>query len=182
MKRQILLELVDYISTTKNWFTESVLVAIIDMISANLFRTLAPQSELVLDGAGDEEEPALDPAWSHLQIVYEFLLRFIVSTDTDAKLVKKSINGPFVLNLLELTNSEDPRERDYLKTILHRIYGKFMSLRSFVRRSINHTFYRVIYEVERHNGVGELLEILGASVVCEVPCLCWSYSFEDSGP
>ena len=29
---------------------------------------------------------------------------------------------------------EDPRERDYLKTILHRIYGKFMSHRPFIRR------------------------------------------------
>jgi hypothetical protein len=28
-----------------------------------------------------------------------------------------------VLKLLELFDSEDPRERDYLKTILHRIYG-----------------------------------------------------------
>lgn len=31
--------------------------------------------------------------------------------------------------LLELFSSEDPRERDYLKTILHRIYGKIMALR-----------------------------------------------------
>ena len=32
----------------------------------------------------------------------------------------------FVVRILELFDSEDPRERDYLKTILHRIYGKFM--------------------------------------------------------
>lgn len=30
--------------------------------------------------------------------------------------------------------SEDPRERDYLKTILHRIYGKFMVHRPFIRK------------------------------------------------
>jgi len=30
------------------------------------------------------------------------------------------------VRVLELFDSEDPRERDYLKTILHRIYGKFM--------------------------------------------------------
>ena len=35
----------------------------------------------------------------------------------------------FVLKLLDLFDSEDPRERDYLKTILHRIYGKIMALR-----------------------------------------------------
>jgi len=66
--------------------------------------------------------------------------------------------------LLQIFQSEDPREREYLKTILHRIYGKFMSLRSFIRKSINHEFYAVIYENERHNGIGELLEILGSII------------------
>ena len=34
--------------------------------------------------------------------------------------------------------------QDYLKTILHRIYGKFMSLRAFIRRAIQQTFYKAI--------------------------------------
>jgi hypothetical protein len=60
--------------------------------------------------------------------------------------------------------SEDPREREYLKTILHRIYGKFMVHRPFIRKAINHVFYRFILETERHNGVAELLEILGSII------------------
>ena len=48
----------------------------------------------------------------------------------------------FVLKLLELFDSEDPRERDFLKTILHRIYGKFLGLRAYIRRQINNIFYR----------------------------------------
>merc|ERR1712038_565208 len=68
------------------------------------------------------------------------------------------------MGLLELFDSEDPRERDYLKTILHRVYGKFMALRSFIRRAIQHVFFKVIYECELHNGVGELLEILGSII------------------
>lgn len=44
--------------------------------------------------------------------------------------------------LLELFDSEDPRERDFLKTILHRIYGKFLGLRAYIRRQINNIFYR----------------------------------------
>jgi hypothetical protein len=55
--------------------------------------------------------------------------------------------------LIEMFDSEDPRERDYLKTILHRIYGKFMSHRSLIRKSISHVFYRFVYETEKHNGV-----------------------------
>lgn len=99
-----------------------------------------------------------------LQIVYEFLLRYVVSNDTDAKVAKKYIDQQFVLKLLELFDSEDPRERDYLKTILHRIYGKFMVHRPFIRKAINNVFYRFIFETERHNGIAELLEILGSII------------------
>ena len=66
--------------------------------------------------------------------------------------------------LLELFDSEDPRERDFLKTTLHRIYGKFLNLRSFIRRSINNVFFQFIYETERFNGIAELLEILGSII------------------
>lgn len=96
--------------------------------------------------------------------MYEFLLRYVVSNETDAKVAKKYIDTTFVLRLLELFDSEDPRERDYLKTILHRIYGKFMVHRPFIRKAINNIFYRFIYETERHNGIAELLEILGSII------------------
>jgi serine/threonine-protein phosphatase 2A regulatory subunit B' len=69
-----------------------------------------------------------------------------------------------LLQLLELFDSEDPRERDFLKTTLHRIYGKFLNLRAFIRRSINNVFYQFVYETERHNGIAELLEILGSII------------------
>jgi serine/threonine-protein phosphatase 2A regulatory subunit B' len=68
------------------------------------------------------------------------------------------------VQLLELFDSEDPRERDFLKTTLHRIYGKFLNLRSFIRRSINNVFFQFIYETERFNGIAELLEILGSII------------------
>ena len=35
----------------------------------------------------EEDEPVLEPAWPHLQYVYEFLLRFVVSNETDPKAV-----------------------------------------------------------------------------------------------
>jgi len=165
MKRQLLLELVDHVTTNKGWFSERVLPDILQMVSWNLFRALAPSTALSPGGFDpDEDEPALDAAWPHLQIVYEFLLRFIVSTEPDPKLLKKHLGGDFILSLLAVFRSEDPREREYLKTILHRIYGKFMSLRSFIRKSINNVFYAVIYENERHHGIGELLEILGSII------------------
>lgn len=68
------------------------------------------------------------------------------------------------MQLLELFDSEDPRERDFLKTTLHRIYGKFLNLRSYIRRSINNVFFQFTYETERFNGIAELLEILGSII------------------
>lgn len=69
------------------------------------------------------------------------------------------MGGVGLRRFLELFDSEDPRERDYLKTILHRIYGKFMPHRAFIRKAISNVFYRFIYETERHNGIAELLEV-----------------------
>jgi serine/threonine-protein phosphatase 2A regulatory subunit B' len=66
--------------------------------------------------------------------------------------------------MLDLFDSEDPRERDYLKTTLHRIYGKFLSLRGFIRRQIKYIFQTFSLEHEYHNGVAELLEILGSII------------------
>lgn len=112
----------------------------------------------------EEDEPVLELAWPHLQIVYEFFLRFVESPDFNTNVAKKFIDQHFVLQLLELFDSEDPRERDFLKTTLHRIYGKFLNLRAFIRRSINNVFFMFIYETERHNGIAELLEILGSII------------------
>lgn len=50
--------------------------------------------------------------------------------------------GPRVPQLLELFDSEDPREREYLKTILHRVYGKFLGLRAYIRKQCSHIFLR----------------------------------------
>lgn len=140
VKRQQLLELVEYIGKQKNIYTDPVLTELVAMVSENLFRTLPPKvhSEDVAEG---EEDPVLEASWPHLQIVYEFFLRFIVSSDVEIKVLKKYITKPFILKLLNLFDSEDARERDYLKTILHRIYAKFMSVRSFIRKSINNVFF-----------------------------------------
>ncbi|KAJ4923789.1 hypothetical protein JOQ06_028044 [Pogonophryne albipinna] len=90
-------------------------------------------------------------------LVYEFFLRFLESPDFQPNIAKKYIDQKFVMSLLDLFDSEDPRERDFLKTILHRVYGKFLGLRAYIRRQINNMFYRFIYETEHHNGIAELI-------------------------
>ncbi|GAV80370.1 B56 domain-containing protein [Cephalotus follicularis] len=123
IKRQTLLELVDYVTSANGKFTEIAMQEVINMVSVNLFRSLTPQpreNKVLQTFDLEEEEPLTDPAWPHLQIVYEFLLRFVASPEADAKLAK--------------------------------------------RKAINNIFFRFIFETEKHNGIAELLEVLGSIV------------------
>ncbi|KAI4346477.1 hypothetical protein L6164_007370 [Bauhinia variegata] len=167
IKRQALYEIVDIIQSGWFKFSELMQEELIRMVSVNIFRCLPPAShESRGTGSADPEEDDtyLDPSWPHLQIVYEILLRYIVSSETDTRVAKRYVDHIFVLKLIDLFDSEDPREREYLKAILHRIYGKFMVHRPFIRKAINNIFYRFIFETERYNGIAELLEILGSII------------------
>ncbi|KAF7723028.1 Serine/threonine-protein phosphatase 2A 56 kDa regulatory subunit gamma isoform, partial [Apophysomyces ossiformis] len=165
IKRQTLQEILEYVSRNRGVLADAVYPEVVQMFSVNLFRTIPPQVNPVGDAFDPEEdEPVLELAWPHLQIVYEFFLRFLESPDFNVNCAKRHIDQRFILQLLDLFDSEDPRERDFLKTTLHRIYGKFLNLRAFIRRSINNIFFQFIYETEHHNGVSELLEILGSII------------------
>ncbi|KAJ0394219.1 hypothetical protein P43SY_001034 [Pythium insidiosum] len=150
-KRNALLQIVEYISAGKVAWDPSVVAELLECVSINIFRVLgrrpAPPPGSAMDGkteAPEEDEPMLEPSWPHMQLVYEILLRFVLSKEVDSKTAKEYFSKKFMIKLLSLFDSEDPRERDYLKTILHRIYGKSMALRSFIRRSINDMFYTFV--------------------------------------
>ncbi|KAI9933112.1 hypothetical protein ASPWEDRAFT_174274 [Aspergillus wentii DTO 134E9] len=165
IKRLALHELLDYVANNRSVITEPMYPRVVEMFAKNLFRPIpppvTPQGEAF---DPEEDEPVLEVAWPHIQVVYEFFLRFIESQDFNTNIAKAYIDHHFVLQLLELFDSEDPRERDFLKTTLHRIYGKFLNLRSYIRRSINNVFFQFVYETERFNGIAELLEILGSII------------------
>ncbi|KAL6985353.1 hypothetical protein U1Q18_018729 [Sarracenia purpurea var. burkii] len=165
LKRIILMELVDFVASGSQRFTEPAILTMCKMCVNNLFRVFPPNYQSNSSGGeNDDDEPMFDPAWSHLQVVYDLLLKFVTSSSLEAKIAKKYINHAFILNLLDLFESEDPRERECLKTILHRIYGKFMVHRPFIRKSIGNIFYRFVSETERHNGIAELLEMFGSVI------------------
>ncbi|XP_077356887.1 serine/threonine-protein phosphatase 2A 56 kDa regulatory subunit beta isoform-like [Festucalex cinctus] len=161
IKRAALNELVENVATSKG-VIEPLYPEAIKMISENIFRCLPPCDNPEFDP--EEDDPPLEASWPHLQLVYEFFLRFLESPDFKPTVAKRYVDQKFVFQLLELFDSEDPREREYLKTILHRMYGKLLGLRAYIRKQINHIFLRFIYEVEQFNGVAELLEILGSII------------------
>ncbi|GMM34041.1 protein phosphatase 2A regulatory subunit [Saccharomycopsis crataegensis] len=165
LKRLTLQELIEFISSNRFTYTDEMYHSVVEMFKKNLFRPIPPPVNPVGDIYDpDEDEPVSEIAWPHMQVVYEFFLRFVESNDFNHQMAKQYIDHDFILRLLELFDSEDPRERDCLKTTLHRIYGKFLSLRSFIRRSINNVFLQFVYETERFNGISELLEILGSII------------------
>ncbi|OBS65688.1 hypothetical protein A6R68_05761 [Neotoma lepida] len=65
-----------------------------------MFRTLPPSSNPTgAEFDPEEDEPTLEAAWPHLQLVYEFFLRFLESPDFQPNIAKKYIDQKFVLQL-----------------------------------------------------------------------------------
>lgn len=165
IKRITLQELIQFIVSNRFTYTDEMYAHVIAMFKKNLFRPIPPPVNPIGELFDpDEDEPVLELAWPHMQSIYEFFLRFVESPDFHHQVAKQYIDHDFILRILELFDSEDPRERDCLKTTLHRIYGKFLSLRSFIRKSISNVFLQFVYETQRFNGIGELLEILGSII------------------
>ncbi|KAF4730378.1 Serine/threonine-protein phosphatase 2A 56 kDa regulatory subunit delta isoform [Perkinsus olseni] len=165
-KRQTLLDILEFINQARNCYDDKVAAEIVAMTAANMFRTLPPprvQNPMALFDL-EEDEPVLDQSWPHLQIVYEIFFRFIVSNEVDPRSLRKHIDQNFISRFLATFESDDAREREYLKTILHRIYGKMMAMRAFIRRSLQHFLMRITSESAGHNGVAEILEILGSII------------------
>ncbi|KAL0236308.1 hypothetical protein GEMRC1_002890 [Eukaryota sp. GEM-RC1] len=163
-KHTAMADLVQYISDNKsNTFHPSVVPSFVKMISSNLFNSLKTcNSEPNIDSN------KYDPMTKTKQYTYDLLLRFVLFPDLDIKLARKHLNKYFITNLLELFDVEDNRERDCLKTILHRIYARFMSHRTFIRKAMVHIFHDFMYgkdrEGGRYRGISELLDIL-ASII-----------------
>ena len=100
---------------------DHIISALMNMISANLFRPLPPPSKppsVTSDSDLPEEEDLifkLSKMWSHLQVVYEILLRLVINIDPKA--LSSHIDHHFLASLLSLFQSEDPRERESLKNV-----------------------------------------------------------------
>ncbi|OMO53956.1 Protein phosphatase 2A, regulatory B subunit, B56 [Corchorus capsularis] len=167
LKRLKLIQVMSLIKSSRKPLNEKLLSPLLSMVSANLFRPLPPSNSsnnsIIADLPDDEDVlSTFSPTWSHLQIVYDILLRLVLNVDP--KSLKDYIDNHFILNLLYLFQSEDPRERESLKNVFHRIYSRFTFHRSFMRKAMNDVFLYYVFETERHCGIGELLEIWGSII------------------
>ncbi|XP_050262296.1 serine/threonine protein phosphatase 2A 57 kDa regulatory subunit B' beta isoform-like [Quercus robur] len=164
LKRVKLTQLLSILKSSKK-LQDQILAPLMSMLSTNLFRPLPPPSNPSISSDLIDDEDSISsfpPTWSHLQIVYDILLRLVINMDPET--LRNYVNHPFLLNLLSLFRSEDPRERESLKNVYHRIYSRFTFYRSFMRKSMNDVFLHYIFEKERHCGIGDLLEIWGTLI------------------
>lgn len=157
----------------KQGLDHRVMVALVKMVAANLFRamppsaypsSLPPPSDVL-----DDEVPVmvLLPSWPHLHLVYDVLTAAVAAAD--ARALRNHVDRSFLAGLVTLFASEDPRERDRLKTAYHLLYSKLTGERAFMRRTMAAALLRFVYdaspaEAERHCGVGELLEVCGSII------------------
>lgn len=73
VKRAALSEMVEYITHNRNVITEPIYPEVVHMFAVNMFRTLPPSSNPTgAEFDPEEDEPTLEAAWPHLQLVYEF--------------------------------------------------------------------------------------------------------------
>jgi serine/threonine-protein phosphatase 2A regulatory subunit B' len=107
----------------------------------------------------------LEESWPHIHLVYEILLRVIISPYITIKIVKEFLNQKFLRKLFELFKSPDPRERDYLKTINHRLYSKYMIYRSFIRKLMMTHLLECIYDSQSQYGIAEVLQLYSSLIV-----------------
>ena len=101
IKRLALHELLDYVANNRQVITEPMYPRVVEMFSKNLFRPIPPPVNPIGDAFDPEEdEPVLEVAWPHIQVVYEFFLRFIESQDFNTNIAKAYIDHQFVLQVI----------------------------------------------------------------------------------
>jgi serine/threonine-protein phosphatase 2A regulatory subunit B' len=100
IKRLALHELLDYVANNRQVITEKMYPRVVEMFAKNLFRPIPPPMNPQGEAFDPEEdEPVLEVAWPHIQVVYEFFLRFIESQDFNTNIAKAYIDHSFVLNV-----------------------------------------------------------------------------------
>jgi serine/threonine-protein phosphatase 2A regulatory subunit B' len=103
IKRLALHELLDYVANNRQVITEKMYPLVVQMFAKNLFRPIPPPMNPQGEAFDPEEdEPVLEVAWPHIQVVYEFFLRFIESQDFNTNIAKAYIDHSFVLNVSRL--------------------------------------------------------------------------------
>ena len=85
---------------TANTLDPSLYADLVRMFAVNAFRTLPPASSCAagVEFDPEEDEPALEASWPHLQLVYELVLRWLESAALLPSLAKRHLCDHSFLN------------------------------------------------------------------------------------
>ena len=156
-------------------FNDVLFANVLNCFEENCFQPMSKNTELLdiadlmemkeagvgLGGISSEDdlsEKFLEPSWPYWKVIYEIFVKYI--NRMKGAIVKDLVDTKLCEHLIERFNSTDHRERDMMKTLLLRIYNKFLEHRPVIRKLMNNQFYRFIYETDKHNGITEMLEVL----------------------
>ena len=161
-KRQILTELIDFVDVTRGVLTDTSYNLSTQMFAINIFRPIY-QKEMTIDFM-EEENLSDRKEWVHLQLVYSYFIKMLDCSEFQANKAKKFFTHEFITRLIQMFAVEDVQEREYLKTILHRIYAKFLGMRAFTRKQISDKILEVAFENMSVPGLCEILEVMGSII------------------
>eukprot|EP01147_Barroeca_monosierra_P006717 gene6716-351_t len=161
IKAKALDELTQNFNLIHSLINDETIPAFVATFQANCLRSLPPPRKLVdVDFEIDDDTLVLDPNWPQLEIVYTLFLQVMRSSSFTSTHAKKHLSRHLMLQVLELLDTEDPRERLFLEMALHTIYTKAIDARAFLRASIHNVCFRHMYEAERFLGMANLLRLL----------------------
>ena len=150
-KAAILEELLDFTRQNLPAMSRTMVCDLVEMVAANIFRPLPNIEKRSGPDPLEEEDEWLEPMWGHLSLAYTILLTILEHPHFEPNSLKTVVNKPFMEKLLGLFFSADANERETLKTVLHRIYGNFLSLRRFTRVRVSELLLSVIHEGDQTN-------------------------------
>lgn len=167
IKKGALEELRDMSAVPAVW-TRPVFAAFMKMISKNLERDWSPpENPDAPEFDLEEDAPKENKDWNHQILVYEALVKMLESPTSKLEYAKEYVNKSIIVKLLGIFNTQDMRERQEVKTALHRLYSKFVCHRSYIRSAISSVYYSYMYDRSSGNtciGIAELLEITGSII------------------
>ena len=169
-KQKSLQKLLEWIFESDRKFVDLILRPKIEvimlMLMKNLFRPLPNKKATDLDvtEGNAETEEILDKSWPTFELLYEIFINIIKHPAISESILKYFLTEGFIENLLELFDSENIQERDYLKQITHKLYAKVVKRRRLFRKMFNNHFLKLIYEKPSSFGANEILDIYAAII------------------
>jgi len=136
-----------------------------DQLEELLYEVEAEQLQTLLREETSPENS--EPSLLLVRTAYE-TFTMLLESNLDMGIARSLIDESFVLRLLGRFDTEDVRERQLVKTAVHRLYGRFLCHRAVIRRYMRHVIYSCVWDGASdegwHAGLGEMLELL-ASII-----------------